>query len=687
MFKNRSRICLALGLLLIGTWSSVFAVDFSQALDHMKEDVFSMWTLFKGKSTVSNLYSKALKLTKDREVSATTTSLDQLKDYYSDCNGVKNSDFVNVLYNTNTTFRTIFEQLLDKKTKRPTTEEIQKSYTKLLACKGITVAPTNADITSINDEVQNVYYQGYTNAYTMSTLNQDNFWSDLLWNGTLDDSDFDLLADIDQVGKIFFEDFKDSPEILFYRLPAVQQSSTQNGSNLSSLSDQSSSQVWGGGSSFSPTNTSSASSSSSAGSSSASPVSAGVTSQAITVNKNIPSLADDKDVQTFIEHTNAPTASTPAGAALLFWNQCLSWDTSIPISEEQSEELMTPEAYISGIEAFISTANIDDVVNQTLLAEFTKNNPLAAWTNTSAAGYADAVANTYAEQSFGEAAQGTCEYSCKDLPLDKQAQCELGCSKSCIQSCDGLVLQDKLLCVSDCTCFLLAGPNGAGREKIEDMFRIKFCKVPVQKTTVVKRTKAFSIQAIFQEISDVLEWLKNSGQMVKFSKTKEFLDGNVKIKLADNFAFSLQVGFKPVFAQKSTTTKLKEQQQDLRDFSLWIMGMNISNPTADDYNKYVVISDPVKNKASLESASSLDEINQNIENFTLATQSAANNIIATTTLADLTKTYTNKTNIVLVQNMISFLQDNQSFWNGLSETLLDMTKMSLELKAKIESSK
>jgi hypothetical protein len=56
--------------------------------------------------------------------------------------------------------------------------------------------------------------------------------------------------------------------------------------------------------------------------------------------------------------------------------------------------------------------------------------------------------------------------------------------------------------------------------------------------------------------------------MVKFSKTKEFLDGNVKIKFADNFAFKLQVGFKPVFPQRSTTTITKEQEQDTKDFSL-----------------------------------------------------------------------------------------------------------------------
>jgi hypothetical protein len=42
-------------------------------------------------------------------------------------------------------------------------------------------------------------------------------------------------------------------------------------------------------------------------------------------------------------------------------------------------------------------------------------------------------------------------------------------------------------------------------------------------------------------MSDVLQGLRDSGQMVKFSKKKEFLDGNIKIKFGDNFAFKILV--------------------------------------------------------------------------------------------------------------------------------------------------
>ena len=162
---------------------------------------------------------------------------------------------------------------------------------------------------------------------------------------------------------------------------------------------------------------------------------------------------------------------------------------------------MTPQEYISGIQHFIDIASLDDVINNNLLANFNKKNPLPVGKSTSDPGYASGVANAYAEKAFGEAAPGTCEYGCRDLPLDQQAQCELACAGSCISTCNDTrktsqvvcsqiysdainecnqlsssvkiaacktasvakkvsclndVISTEALCVSDCTCFLIA---------------------------------------------------------------------------------------------------------------------------------------------------------------------------------------------------------------------------------------
>jgi len=110
--------------------------------------------------------------------------------------------------------------------------------------------------------------------------------------------------------------------------------------------------------------------------------------------------------------------------------------------------------------------------------------------------------------------------------------------------------------------------------------------------------------------------------MVKFSKTKEFLDGTIKIKFADNFAFKILVGFKPVFVQKSTTIKRAEEAQADMNLNTAVLDMNVSAPEADNYNKYIVISDPIANKANLEQATSLNDINANIAAFQKSAQAA-----------------------------------------------------------------
>lgn len=691
MFKshNTRLIYLFLCTLFIGTCSSVFAVDFSQAVDQMKEDVSGMWNLFQGKVVVANIYSKALKLVKNLEVTSTTTSFEQLRAYYSDCSNLQDSDFINVLYNSNFSFRQTFDQILPQWTTSPSKKKIDISYAKFFKCKNIFGSGTAQQVDALNKEVNRIYYQWYTNAYSLSTLNQDNFWSDSFWNGTLDDSSFDLLYDINQVGKILFENFKESPEVLFYTLPQIKSSSTQNGDDLSSLSDQGSFQVWGGGWSFPGTSWVPSWASSSVwwsqSSDGASFIDASASSSQRVSNGDLSPLVADKEVKTFIEATNPNSSlASSASSAVLLWNQCLTPDTPAPIVEEQPL-VEDAASYISGLVHFINNPNIEDIINTHLLAQFKFTNPLSPWWSSSDPGSADAIANAYAEQSFGSPAIGTCAYSCKDLPLDKQVKCEFDCAGSCIQKCDGLWIQDKVLCVSDCACFLVSWPQGEWREKVEDMYRIKFCKIPVQKKTLSPWKKVFSIQAIFQEISDVLEWLRDSGQMVAFSKTKEFLDGTIKIKFADNFAFKLQVWFKPLFPQKNLTTKLQEETESNAWIALGVLGMNTSAPEADDYNKYLIISNPIKNKANLEYATSLEEINRNIANFTSA---ASNSIqLSDQEIENIRKSYVQWTNISFMNTVIPFLQSNQLFRNDLSSALLNINKMSLELKTRIENSK
>jgi hypothetical protein len=232
-------------MMLVGTCSFVFGIDFSQALQQAQDKSSSLSSLFVGKSHISNLYTQALKIVQSKEVNSTTLALDTIvSDYICQQASIhlQTSDFINVLYNSNLSFKATFVQLFPKTTQWPTATQIDQSYHKFLSCQGISLQTAVGldQIQTINNTINDLYYKNYSTLYMQSALSQTNFGSDLFWNGSLDDSDFDILYDINQLGQIFFESFVESPQVLFYRLPEISSPSAFSPS-LSSLVAQSAS--------------------------------------------------------------------------------------------------------------------------------------------------------------------------------------------------------------------------------------------------------------------------------------------------------------------------------------------------------------------------------------------------------------------------------------------------------------
>lgn len=116
------------------------------------------------------------------------------------------------------------------------------------------------------------------------------------------------------------------------------------------------------------------------------------------------------------------------------------------------------------------------------------------------------------------------------------------------------------------------------------------------------------------------------------------------------------------------------------------MNMNVSDPTADDYNKYIVIADPVKNAANMEPAMTLEDINANIKKQQ-AVADAADKAFSDSDIESLTKAYQQQAGNSFLQNMVVFLQNNELFRNNLIIALNDMNSMALDLKAKINNAK
>ncbi|MEI6775127.1 MAG: hypothetical protein WCL18_10580 [bacterium] len=100
-----------------------------------------------------------------------------------------------------------------------------------------------------------------------------------------------------------------------------------------------------------------------------------------------------------------------------------------------------------------------------------------------------------------------------------------------------------------------------------------------------------------------------------------------------------------MFPQKTTTIKVQEQKQANIDLNIAVLGMNTSAPEADNYNKYIVVSDPIANDAALEPATSLTEIRENIQKFTTAASKAEEAKLSSETINAVITTYAQNVNI------------------------------------------
>jgi hypothetical protein len=94
---------------------------------------------------------------------------------------------------------------------------LQRAYTRLFACVGSTQA-TQEDKEALQREITSVYYQFLSSSFLTTAISQDTYGEDLFRNGDPDDSQFDLLMDIQFIGNLFFTTFQAAPQVLFYRL-------------------------------------------------------------------------------------------------------------------------------------------------------------------------------------------------------------------------------------------------------------------------------------------------------------------------------------------------------------------------------------------------------------------------------------------------------------------------------------
>ena len=683
MYKRSNRIILLCLFVLWGFTAQVFSANFSDALTQSAEDTTTAATLFAGKSQVSNVYSQALHIVKQNEISATDTAIRiVVAQYTRNLCKIDANDVLNILYydDSDASFRIFFQHLLltDMPSETPNAKALSSSYAAFFACSSRYTHPRTEDYTTVRDTIKSLYYQALKGVFYSSTLAQDNIGEDLFRNGNTWDSSFDLLADINVIGNLFFTTFKQAPEVLFYRLPKISTAwwSAWSGNNSSSWVWSSSSAWW----SASDQNIPSWSSSSDWTRWLGVPPSPAPLWSTNTSAQHIwspSSISPDADVQQFLT-TNNPSTFVQPSTSFLVGGACAGTQQLPPSQAAVKEETQDPQVYISGLMSFINNANSDDIAHAMLLSWFATDFATIQKNTPSYQAQVQAISNSYASLAFGTGSIGNwpCESACVSLVGQEYIQCQLNCTKSCIQSCADLPLADKFLCVTDCSCKMISGPQWSWWKNVEDMYSVKFCKEPLPTISIPWRTTVTSIEWIFSSFLNALQWLKSSGQTTKISKTREFLDLWIIPKLSELLDFNIFVNFKPVWWTKGSAAQ--QRQQVLESAALANAQINqAATPDSDNYNKYIVLSDVAQNSADLEPA----------QNTTSAAQFQALQNASVSSLPNPIQLYQKQKSALLSEDIISFLWSQVTFWDQFYLVSNSLLQDAARLKNKINSSK
>lgn len=147
-------------------------------------------------------------------------------------------------------------------------------------------------------------------------------------------------------------------------------------------------------------------------------------------------------------------------------------------------------------------------------------------------------------------------------------------------------------CVLERICKEVGDPTWRG------MYRVKICNVPSTRSYgTTNKQQVRSIEEIMDEIVNRCYGLRESGQLLKHNKTKDHMGHKLeKIKLVDTLAFGLTVTFKapPRTTEPSAEKRMQiENNKYLTDLLLWF---NEEMTFEDERNKYNVLVNPTFDK-------------------------------------------------------------------------------------------
>jgi len=195
---------------------------------------------FAGKAWVSNLYDQAMEIVKNKDFSPMYDAMDAtLKEINAfDC-GFTSNDVSNIVLSTNADAYSLLKHIANQAKAGALfipSQDFAKSCEKLRVCMNMSL---NRDFLNkaCPDKINEMFVKSWDSLWSFAKLSDENIGSNYFQNGTLDDSDYDLMLDIQALGEIMFDGFKPPVEVLFYKMPKRSDRAKLNGVDYSEFVD------------------------------------------------------------------------------------------------------------------------------------------------------------------------------------------------------------------------------------------------------------------------------------------------------------------------------------------------------------------------------------------------------------------------------------------------------------------
>jgi hypothetical protein len=665
-----------------------------------------------GKAGVGSLFKRSLQYVKGRDVQVVDTSANQVLSYIQQkplCNTINKNDIINILYYTanygnfgvdnignyarDISFRRLIDQTIvqDANSKVPTVSERNTSCIKLSQCregKTWSIAGLSQQ-TQIRCEntVRDLYTSEMLTNRSVSLLTEGTFGENIFQNGSLQDSDYDLMIDIYNIGRLMFQWYTAPVELVYYQFPTAGQGGggwgsldpSQPGSYIppsAVVAQVPVTSPWWAQSSYTP----------------------GmftvwwVSVPELPINTSQDSwswpwsnpLTPDPVDEAFIENTNtSPLSPIPVATSpdVVIWsNMCIVLTDDPIAAADVTIDTVSFEEYTETLEDYYQTLQENIIIDNLLADSEISIKPSLANDPTETD---PVVVNNYqAEKEALEQEVVEMISSVFDVTKDP----EDATIKSCVADCQWLPPVDWAVCTAKCLCGETGSPAQSinGFEIIQpDAFKIRFCQVPASSTPIKKWRTIYSIEEIFQEMRTIFVSLRDSGELFKHVRTKEFLDSSIKKnKFGSMFAFNIKFSIKGT--QDNTPANQYKEELSLANEKLesTLLNQSKSMSPLPERNKYVMIANPAAIIASQATDGSVADYQRRIEEI----QKDLNDSLLTMD-KNLTKLTMLQKSLIVNDAVHEFFIANFNFWDSVIQSFAEFNGIAESMKTKAQKAK